>query len=291
MDVQYRTNSGLNVPPVSKVASLVVFSSPFMRLSIVSIVLLALFKGLRLVCLSILLSLSYLNFLLCLVLQERFSVSFAFRQALESALEGFRRQQDLVRSLQESFLSSVSRMKVSGEDAVLLLAAVSHSDPDFTLDYETFTLLASFFGWDSSFNMASSDNRRLSEWLHGSESSPAAAPPVVDPSTTILPEVGSSGLSAMEKASLPTSLVVSPSAAESSIASSRANSPAESAAIADGDPETENAEESDLEEEEGPGTVDSQVNKSRMCFSCFYLYFYLISYFFLEDPLLLFDED
>lgn len=115
------------------------------------------------------------------MLQERFSVSLAFRRALDSAMDAFLRQQNLVQSLRESFLNSVSQMKVSGEDPVLLLATLSQSDPHLVFDYDNFSLLASFFGWDSPMNLSTIDPRSLADWLQASQSDSTKSLPANPP--------------------------------------------------------------------------------------------------------------
>lgn len=139
------------------------------------------------------------------MLQERFSVSLAFRRALESAMEGLRRQEEHVQQLRQSFLDSVARMKVSGEDPVLLLAALSQSDSHLVVDYDSFSLLASFFGWDSSLNLSSTDSRTFADWIRGSRSSVEDNPTSAIPVESSL-EVGPSGLSSEEKNDISTSV-------------------------------------------------------------------------------------
>ena len=131
------------------------------------------------------------------MLQERFSICFAFRHALNLALETLHRQQDLVQSLCQSFLESISRMKVSGKHPVLLLATLSQSDSHLILDYDNFSLLASFFSWDSLLNLSSTDPRSLAEWLQPTplDNVPEVPPPAV-PSTEAV--ASSSRLSSSE---------------------------------------------------------------------------------------------
>ena len=131
------------------------------------------------------------------MLQERFSISFAFHHALDSALETLHCQQDLVQSLHQLFLESISQMKVSGEDPVLLLATLSQSNSHLVLDYDNFSLLASFFGWDSPLNLSSTNPRSLTKWLQPTplNNVPEVPPPAVSSTKAI---ASSSGLSSSE---------------------------------------------------------------------------------------------
>lgn len=51
-----------------------------------------------------------------------------------------------------------------------MLANLSFSDSQLILDYESFVLLSTFFGWDSSLNQAHVGTKTLTEWLQDAPS-------------------------------------------------------------------------------------------------------------------------
>lgn len=135
------------------------------------------------------------------MLQERFTVSLTFRHALESAAQSLHQQQELVASLEQSFLESVSRFKVSGEDPLLFLATLSQAESSIVYDYDNFSLLASFFGWDCSLNLSTTNPRSLAKWIEDSSPAVAESCPLNLPIESA-GEVGPSGLSSEEKDTL-----------------------------------------------------------------------------------------
>lgn len=109
-----------------------------------------------------------------------------------------------MKSLEQSFLDSIARLKVSGEDPIMLLTTLSQSESSFLLSYDDFSLLASFFGWDSPLNLASTDVRSFAEWIRLSRSGAEEASPMVV-SNDLPPSAGPSGLSTSDKELVSTS--------------------------------------------------------------------------------------
>jgi hypothetical protein len=201
-------------------------------------------------------------------------VSLSLRHALESASVGLRQQQELVQSLLQSFLDSVSRLKVSGEDPVLFLAALSHSDPSLVFDYDNFSLLASFFGWDSPLNLSSTDPRSLSEWLRPPQ------PLADEAASALLPmdsasDVGASGLSSEEKENIPSALENTVAVDEPSLFSSREGSPVAIDTAGEVDLEDEGVPAPEDFNEDAVPDLSQQVEVSREFLSSFSIFNFL----------------
>lgn len=243
------------------------------RLPIVSIKLLRQLNLHHSVCLSLIFLSPFFSYLFILVLRKRFANSLALRSSLESAANGLRIQQELVQDLHNSFLESIARLKVTGEDPVLLVANISKSDPNFVLDYDTFYLLATFFGWDSPMNLSSSGSLPLSKWFPASSS---------DSTTGCAPATTTSMGLPDDHRRLAEQLFGSSSSDAESVSSPKVHSPGALDGDADPDPDPDDQSgvpvPADFNEALVFG-VESQIHESRMSFFPSVLSFYLTPFF------------
>ena len=120
---------------------------------------------------------------------------------------------------------------------MLLLATLSQTDPHFVLDYDTFSLLATFFGWDSPLNLASLDARSLASWRELAAANQASSGSGSVDESSSEARASSSGTSSHEKESqaassvtqgAPASPLFSSSGHDDEVSSDEANVPAPS---------------------------------------------------------------